>query len=111
MPRESDFPQSDNNTEARRARLLKSQLANLSREFHPLIQESFTIEKFDIEIQIEFLNKLGETIRKLLKLNPFGDNQKLKTECEEVLVIAGERDTNQIRKCVALVSQLSNFFS
>ena len=91
-----DKLQNTNNSEEgkrlRREKLLKSQLLNLGVEMHPLYQEVHRLEHCDFEEQDVFFVNLSKIINKLFLLKPFKDNETLKKECEEVLLLLENKD-------------------
>ena len=57
-----------------------------------------------------FFLKLTKVIETLLSLDFFGDNQKLKIECQEVLVLLNNKDMNQSERYSDLIAKLFQLF-
>lgn len=102
--------------EARLARLKKNkrerELSGFAEKLRPLEQQRFHLDPYEsgIEELTVFLQSLDDIIRGLLSLDPFGENKALKKECEEVLLLLGNRDLNQLKKYSDLIGKLSLFF-
>jgi hypothetical protein len=117
MSKPDGFPKVDNTPAGikdRLARLLKGQrerqLSGLAGKFFPLEQRGHMLSFYEHEEWLDFFKKFGEVLRILLSLDLFGDNQKLKTECQEVLSLIDSKDTHQDRRYSDLIQKIFNFF-
>lgn len=57
-----------------------------------------------------FFNNFAEVTIKLLELDPFGNDQELKKECEEVLALLNKKDISQSKRYYNLIGKLFMFF-
>ncbi|OGI66552.1 hypothetical protein A3H53_01530 [Candidatus Nomurabacteria bacterium RIFCSPLOWO2_02_FULL_40_10] len=118
MPGEFKESKGTENTEierkARREKLLKAQreraLSQIFEVFFPLDQERHMLGYYEYEEWNIFFLKLTKVIETLLSLDFFGDNQKLKIECQEVLVLLNNKDMNQSERYSDLIAKLFQLF-
>ena len=118
MPIKNEFPTGNNNTgntkEARLAKLKKDQrerqLSDVFEKFSPLSREVNILDYFESEEWEDFSQKLHEVLRTLLSINHFENNQELKKECEEILLLLDNEDRNQSKKYEDLINKLWQFF-
>ncbi|MBI3888935.1 hypothetical protein HY311_04070 [Candidatus Nomurabacteria bacterium] len=64
---------------------------------------------FKDEEWMNFFQSLGEIIKVLLSLDPFGKNLMLRNECQEVLGLLNNQKKDQGKKYSSLINKLSDF--
>jgi hypothetical protein len=79
-------------------------------KLHPLLQEFLDFYATQEEWE-NFFSKLHDIIKVLLSVDPFGDNQKLKKECQEVLILLNDKNTGETRRYENLVKELFNLLA
>ena len=121
MSKPDEFPQpkgADNTKagiETRKEKLLKEkkerQLFDIFERLYPFNKEKYMLAYFEPKEWDDFFQKFIEIIKTLLSLDPFEDNQTLKTECQEVLISLDTKDTTQSKKYSDLIEKLYIFLT
>ena len=120
MNHNNEFPKTVGNDnspegrEARRAKLLEDQrqrkLFQVFEIFDPLYRDKNLLDNYEFSEWEEFFKNLIEVLDNLLESNIILDDEELKSECKEVLVLLHNQDIVQSGRYLALIVRLSKFF-